>query len=161
MICDNVKPINEFYVHDGMKDGHLNKCKDCTKLQSKSRYEILRLNPEFVESERIRAIEKYHRLGYNKLNSFRYIRRPWCKSPKYKGLHKKLKPPKGTEIHHWCYMDDFLEDVIIITKADHRKLHTYLTLDLDKRIFKTETRYLNTKLEHMRFIESLGLKIIK
>lgn len=29
--CGKEKPIEEFYIHRAMKDGHLNKCKDCTK----------------------------------------------------------------------------------------------------------------------------------
>ena len=51
-----------------MEDGHINKCKTCTRKDTRERVEILRKNPEWVEKEKKRNREKYHRLGYKDIH---------------------------------------------------------------------------------------------
>lgn len=36
--CGKEKPLTEFYKHPRMADGHLSKCKECTKLDTKTNY---------------------------------------------------------------------------------------------------------------------------
>ena len=63
--CDAEKPLTEFYKHKAMLDGHLNKCKECTKNDASQREKKLReTNQEWVNKERKRGRDKYHRLGY-------------------------------------------------------------------------------------------------
>jgi len=62
--CGKTLRLSEFYKHPQMGDGHLNKCKSCTKRDTDARYKRLIQDKVFLESERARGREKYHRLGY-------------------------------------------------------------------------------------------------
>ena len=61
--CGEVKGISEFYKHPMMGDGHLGKCKTCTKRDSRETYHRKRDDPVWVEKERRRAVEKMVRRG--------------------------------------------------------------------------------------------------
>lgn len=53
--CGRSLPITEFYAHPMMSDGHLNKCKECTKADSAARREQ---HPERDLDTRLKACAK-------------------------------------------------------------------------------------------------------
>ncbi len=59
--CERLFPLTDFYAHPMMADGHLNKCKDCTKNDTAIRLREKMKDPVFVEAE----IER-HRLKQQK-----------------------------------------------------------------------------------------------
>lgn len=48
--CGDEKPLDDFYVHPMMADGHLNKCKDCTKVDVRRR--------RIVEADKVRGYDR-------------------------------------------------------------------------------------------------------
>ena len=144
--CNIPKDLSEYYKHEQMADGHLNKCKKCTISDSKIRTNILTSTVEGLEKERKRHRDKYQRLNYKEAQKIWDKDKPWKNSAIYKGLSKKHKTPKGFEIHHWNYNDGFLENFFILQINEHKKAHLNLKLDIDKRIFINEYGvYLDTK----------------
>ncbi len=53
--CGRIKPIDDFYRHPMMSDGHLNKCVACVKMHTKQRIDRLKLNAEWVLKEALRC----------------------------------------------------------------------------------------------------------
>ena len=63
--CGKAKPIEDFYKHSAMKEGHLNKCKDCTKNDIKENrhkkiiYYKIYENKRSNSSKRVNARKQY------------------------------------------------------------------------------------------------------
>lgn len=127
--CGRLLPITEFYSHPQMGDGHLNKCKKCTKKDVHCNYEKKIKDENFVENERKRGREKYKRLysgekqhNDKNTNSVRI------------SIERKLgKLNNEIELHHWNYNDLF--SVIALNRRFHAQLHQMLIYNKKERIF--------------------------
>jgi hypothetical protein len=52
--CRATKPLNQFYGHSKMADGHLNKCIECTRKDTATRVARLSQDPAWAVAERAR-----------------------------------------------------------------------------------------------------------
>jgi hypothetical protein len=154
--CGSDKELDDFYAHPKMRDGHLNKCKECCKEVADIREKALRKNSEdFCEKERLRSKERYHRLEYKEKQVENDKLKPY-KNGTYKNLSRDLKLPSDKNGHHWNY--SLIEDVIILDKKFHKFLHRYLILNNDTLIFTTKNdEVLDSKEKHLEFIEKIKL----
>ena len=157
--CNLEKELSEFYKHSQMSDGHVNKCKDCNKGDVKKDYYRKSADLAFVNKERERSKEKYHRLNYKERSKELNKEKPWKNSAAYKNLHRKFNTPKGFELHHWNYNTHYLEDVTVFKTKEHRQAHTYLVFDIDTLMFKTaEGVLLKSKEMHLMYLLEKGIK---
>ena len=158
--CKIEKGVSDFYKHKKMGDGLLGKCKDCTKLDTKIRLEEKMKDPNFVENEKKRHREKYHRLGstWNKDNSknYEYTKRQREKYPekvKARARVCKMKSLNG-HLHHWSYNEEHFKDVIDLSIKEHNKAHRFLIYDQERKMYRRcdTNELLDTKESHLKFI---------
>lgn len=159
--CNLVKQRISFYKHPLTKDGLLNKCKDCTKSDSKTRISKLSKDNNWKDIEQARCRSKYRRLyvGTGKAN-FNANKKWKDKYPeKYKAIScssELIKPAAGLEKHHWSYNDEHFKDVIWVTKKEHMKSHRFIDYDGEFKMYRKfdTNELLDSKQKHHDFINN-------
>jgi hypothetical protein len=169
--CNTEKPLSDYYKHKQMGDGHLGKCKECTKKDADKREKLLRQDPKWVEKERIRHREKNIRLGYKdiykptaekKREAMDKYKKKYPEKKAAKNVTSNMKPKtEGNELHHWSYNEPHFKDVIELSPLEHYKAHRYMVYDPERKMYRRADSniLLDTKESHIEFINSLKDKL--
>ena len=162
--CGEVKPLNKFYKHPQMGDGHLNKCIDCTKKDTATRTQyLLATDPNYIEKERERGRDKFKRLyrespkPYKRMTKFNNSfeeRYP----EKYKAhiLSQRVEMGRGLLKHHWSYREEDAKDIIPLTKEDHYLIHRYIIYDPERMMYSNiDNILLVSKQKHLEYFQKI------
>jgi hypothetical protein len=71
--CGAEKPLTQFYTHPGMADGHLNKCKDCAKVDVRTDRAV---NPRARAYDRERSKLPHRRANVARVSKAWDVRHP-------------------------------------------------------------------------------------
>jgi hypothetical protein len=164
--CNVEKELSEFYIHKQMADGHLNKCKLCTRSDSKKRHDVLVEDSDWYNKEKERHREKYYRLEYKEKHkrtpeqkkeiTNRYMQ----KYPeKYKAhlYSQRLDRKEGYHLHHWSYNEEHYKDIIELEEKDHYFLHRHIIYDQERMMYRRADNniLLDTKESHLEYFNEL------
>lgn len=128
--CQELKPLNEYYKHPQMGDGHLNKCKTCAKKDAREhRFGTNREAILLYDRQRWNKLERQEK---HKVRHAEWERlHPDRKSAKRKVFYAvhtgKLKPHpcfvcgQKAEAHHPDYSRPL--DVMWLCSAHHKQAH--------------------------------------
>jgi hypothetical protein len=163
--CLEEKELSCFYKHSQMLDGHLNKCKDCTKKDTKNRLNILSQDNDWIEKEKERHRLKYHRLQYKNKHKPTYEMKKEIMS-RYKEKYPEkllcrnrlnLKPEKGYNLHHWSYMLENANNIFALSIKSHNLIHRFLSYNKELMCYndKRNGNILYTREKHEKFINEV------
>lgn len=162
IVCNKEKDLSKFYKHKKMKDGHLNKCIDCCKLQADIRIKEKSKDITWKNQERKRNREKYHRLNYKEKHPYRYNQstKKWRdKFPeKYSAeiAVQKVKCDEGFEKHHWSYKMEHQQNILILSIEEHNFHHRHIIYDQEQRMYRTKEGILLDNIDnYLSYINSI------
>lgn len=127
--CGETKPIDDFYVHPRMKDGHLNKCKECTKIDVKLRdpqkvkeYDLKRSKDERRKAKFIIAQKKRRANHPEKSRAHNAVRRAIKSGDLIRPDHCSICFCETKSVaHHNDYSKPL--DVIWVCEPCHKRIH--------------------------------------
>ncbi len=128
--CGEVKPLSEFYKDRRMNDGHLGKCKDCTRLDAKENrwahhdrymeYERRRRGSKSRMRQRSACTQRWRRSNPEKRKAQRIVERAIAAGELKRQSCEECGEPRS-HAHHDDYSDPL--DVRWLCASHHTRHH--------------------------------------
>ena len=123
--CNRTLPLEAFYKHKQMGDGHLNKCKECTKLDAGNHRQLNIDRIREYDRERGNRWKPMYLQEYRAANEDKYRAHTIVGAATRTGRLKKLPcficGCEKTEAHHPNYQTPL--DVVWLCPAHHKQAH--------------------------------------
>jgi len=141
--CGERMPIALFYRHPRMADGHLGKCKKCTRKDTKTRTDVLKNDPEWAAKEAERQRKKSRAANTESPEVLRARR-----------AVRSLGRSMAMHWHHWSYQEAHKLDCIHMTPPEHRRAHRFLVYDREHLMYRRcdTMELLDTRERHEAFL---------
>ena len=125
--CGIEKDLSEFYVHKQMADGHLNKCKECNKLDVRENRKIRLEYYRRYDKSRMRRGTAQDLRDYRKRNPEKYMAHQAVEYAKRKGVISPMPceicgDTARVNAHHEDYSKPL--DVIWLCTIHHKWIHS-------------------------------------
>lgn len=158
--CNKFLPFSQFYKHSQMSDGHLNKCKECTKRDTKENrerrqdyYNAYDRNRAKLPHRRedVRERQKQNKQSHNLANrdyAQKYPDRRKCqcavskalKAGRISRLHCFICGSSEVEAHHAYYDLTAPLDVVWLCIEHHKECHRKYDHEEDAKLLATATK---------------------
>lgn len=136
--CSRELPLTDFYRHERMMDGHLNKCKDCTKNDAAKRYienreKIAQYERKRFATEHRKSKVLIYQRNRRKASPEKYIARRTVNNSICSGTLKKSScqfcGDNKVQAHHKDYSKP-LDVVWVCFKCHREKFHNQVVLSV-------------------------------
>lgn len=132
MKCGIIKPLSEFYSHKYTADGHLNKCKMCTKSDVHKNYKMKAIYYREYDKERFQNNFSRREAHAQRIKTY-YLEHPLIRKAHYM-VHNALRGGKlikqpceicGSNEHIEAHHEDYSKplDVIWLCSVHHKWVH--------------------------------------
>ena len=139
-------------------------CSSDLKSDSKKRHNELIKDSAWMEKEKERSRQKYHRLNYKEKykpsaeKKKAIMQRYYERYPeKTKSRSVKVNSVAGFHRHHWSYKPEHVNDILLLSIADHNYLHRHIVYDQERMMYRRSDNnvLLDTKEAHEDYFKKI------